>query len=138
MTRKARGSNAALVLQALKAADRPLSAYDLLDQLGPRGISSPVTIYRALERLVAEGRAHRLETLSAYIPGAAAGDALGEPTGFAICDGCGGVEPLLDADLPARLATEAAARRFTPHRVTVEVHGICDACSSGRRSGAPS
>lgn len=129
MKRNAKGLNEALVLEALKAADRPLSAYDLLERLSERGIASPVTIYRALERLVAAGSAHRLETLSAYI---AAGDAAGhagrEPAGFAICDDCGSVEPLVVPDLATRLAADAAARRFTPQRMTVEVHGRCGDC----------
>lgn len=135
--RSAKGTNADLVLRALRDAAAPLSAYDLLERLGPQGIVSPVTVYRALDRLIAEGSAHRLETLSAYIASPAAGTEGADPAGFAICDCCGSVEALVDPSLEARLAADAAARRFTPRRMTVEVHGVCADCGDGGREPGP-
>lgn len=129
--RSAKGSNASLVLRSLMEADRPLTAYDILDRLAPFGLGSPVTVYRALERLVADGKAHRLETLGAYIVVTPDDRSTTPPAGFAICDGCGGVELLVDPDLRARLVAGAAARRFTPRRLTVEVHGLCGDCRVG-------
>ena len=41
--------NQALVLERLEAANSPLSAYELLDQLREEGIKAPLQIYRALE-----------------------------------------------------------------------------------------
>lgn len=137
MRRTGRGSNAELVLQALRSSDRPLSAYDLLGRLAPRGLASPITIYRALDGLVSNGSAHRLETLNAYIAVAVEKAAGHDPAGFVICDDCGSVEPLVDPDLAARLAADAAACRFTPHRMTVEVQGLCGDCRGDLPESAP-
>ena len=55
------------VLRALRQAARPMTAYEILDVLGPFGISSPPTVYSALNRLLEDGLVHRLESINAYV-----------------------------------------------------------------------
>ncbi|MCS6758506.1 MAG: transcriptional repressor, partial [Candidatus Devosia euplotis] len=55
--------NQGLVLGALAHADTPLSAYQLLDALRADGLRAPLQVYRALDKLVERGLAHRLESL---------------------------------------------------------------------------
>ena len=59
-SRKARG-RVADILDALMASPRPLSAYDLIATIGPRVPASPPTIYRALKKLISDGKVHRIE-----------------------------------------------------------------------------
>ena len=60
--------NQNLVLGALTQATGPLSAYGILDQVRSDGIKAPLQIYRALDKLVEKGLAHRLESLNASLP----------------------------------------------------------------------
>lgn len=114
-----------LVLDALVQSERPLTAYQLLDRLRTAGLSSPPTLYRALERLIADGRAHRLETLHAFVA-CARGDLCGR-TAFAICRQCGRVDELSHDGLFA-LQVWADDQAFTVEKTTVELMGICACC----------
>ena len=51
----------------LAAAQKPLSAYDVIDALREDGRLAPPTVYRALQKLIDKGLAHRLETQNAYV-----------------------------------------------------------------------
>lgn len=115
------------VLALLSEAGRPLSAYDLLSRLRADGINAPPTVYRALERLIQEGLAHRIESLNAFV-------ACNQPhhrelAAFAICDHCGKVSELMDEDLEARLANVAARTGFHASKATVELRGHCADCA---------
>ena len=59
--------NQSLVFNALTRAPGPLSAYSLLDQLRDKGLRAPLQVYRALDKLVAFGMVHRLESLNAFV-----------------------------------------------------------------------
>ncbi|MGN4219982.1 Fur family transcriptional regulator, partial [Burkholderia gladioli] len=87
------------VLAALRQAAGPLSAYALLARLREQGFSAPAQVYRALERLTAQGLVHRLESLNAYLAcrqTAACGPGL---LAFAICDECGQVDEFVDPEV---------------------------------------
>lgn len=120
--------NQDLVLEVLKAAEAPLSAYAILDQLRAEGLRAPLQVYRALEKLMEFGMAHRLESLNAYV----ACSHRHRPGGlavFAICDDCGDVTEFQDDDIRERLAQRAAAEKFAFEHATVELHGLCRDCS---------
>ena len=92
------------ILSALSEAHRPLSAYDLLDRLRPTGVAAPLTVYRALDKLIASGRVHRIESLNAFVAcrkaehhHAADHNELRRAVAFTICDRCGTVEEFVDA-----------------------------------------
>jgi Fur family zinc uptake transcriptional regulator len=114
--------------ELLLRASAPVKAYDLISSYAVEGeaLAKPPTIYRALEFLTAQGLAHRIESLNAFL--ACRGDHGGETAQFLICDGCGHVEEL---ELGVQSsAIEAAQRRgFKTSRVVVEVHGACVDCS---------
>jgi Fur family transcriptional regulator, zinc uptake regulator len=56
------------VLEMVLAADGPVKAYDLLDQLkAEQPGAAPPTVYRALEFLLENHFIHRLETLNAFV-----------------------------------------------------------------------
>ena len=121
--------NQGLVLGTLQQADSPLSAYDILDRLRAEGLRAPLQIYRALEKLVEHGLAHRLESLNAFV---CCADARGHRSGltaFAICETCGRVDEFTDDVVKERLGAWAEANRFTADRTTVELRGKCAGCA---------
>lgn len=136
-----RRDTAALIATELAQGDRPLTAYELLEKLRPTGVFAPTTVYRALDKLLAAGKIHRIESLNAFVAcrsgehPPAAGEhahhhapAPRQTAAFAICDRCGAVEEFVDGALFAQLEDGLKARRFTPQSSAIEVHGICAAC----------
>ena len=51
------------VYNFLKKKNKPLSAYEILEELASQGITAPTTIYRALNKLVSNGLIHKIESL---------------------------------------------------------------------------
>ena len=118
-------------LEALQVADRPLTAYEVLEVLrADRPSAAPPTAYRALEKLISVGLAHRLESINAYVACCTRHEGEAAPV-FAICDDCGGVNELVDTDALRTLAARAKADGFAPHRSIVELHGRCAVCRKG-------
>ncbi|MGV8853821.1 MAG: Fur family transcriptional regulator [Devosia sp.] len=123
--------NQGLVLGALAHADTPLSAYQLLDTLRADGLKAPLQVYRALDKLVERGLAHRLESLNAFV---ACADEHCHRTGliaFAICSDCGKVDEFADGVIEERLGEWAAAEGFKVERTTMEIRGKCAVCVAG-------
>jgi Fur family transcriptional regulator, zinc uptake regulator len=115
------------VYRALQAAGTPMTAYQVLDAVRRHGISAPPTVYRALNRLVGEGLAHRLESINAYV-------ACAEPkhrhraAAFAICSDCGTIEEMVDLEMLKRLQASAIRRGFRINDTTIELRGQCAGC----------
>ena len=125
--------NHEVVFAALRKTGRPLTAYELLDRLRPQGVSAPPTIYRALDRLINDGRAHRLESLNAFV--ACVHPHHGASAMFSICDDCGAAEEFADTSVNKRIAGWAKGTGFTLNRVILEIHGKCNGCASDRKPG---
>jgi Fur family zinc uptake transcriptional regulator len=122
--------NQHLVLGALSAATGPLSAYGILDRVREDGIRAPLQIYRALDKLVQLGLAHRLESLNAFVACAHAHAAHQGLAAFAICESCGRVDEFADDVVEARLAAWSEGTGFATERTTIEIRGHCKACAA--------
>jgi Fur family zinc uptake transcriptional regulator len=121
------------VLRLLCAADRPVTAYELLDQL--RDIvknPAPPTVYRALDFLLEQGLVHKLESLHAYV-GCTHPDHP-HASQFLICDDCGEVTEVEDASVADSLRAAGQARGFRTKRPIVEVLGTCAQCDAKREA----
>jgi len=117
------------VLALILASGEPVGAYALLDRLKlARANAAPVTVYRALEFLLAHGLIHKVERLNAFI-GCIEQGGHAHAVQFLICSRCGGVSEIEDAGIEAAVASASAAAGFRPGRVTVEVEGSCSNCS---------
>lgn len=117
--------NQRLVLDAVSASTQPQSAYDILDRLRPQGFKAPLQVYRALDKLLAKGLVHRLESLSAFI---ACQHPKGEgksATVFMICDECGSVSERTDSCISGDLAKLAKADGFNVTHSNIEIRGRC-------------
>ena len=117
------------VLQALAATHQPIGAYELIERLeGADGRRpAPITIYRALDFLLEQGFAHRIESRNAFI--ACAHDHKdGGVMMFLICESCGTVGEA-ESDAVGKALAEAAGRiGFQPRGQVVEIAGICAHC----------
>lgn len=116
------------IAAALRQASRPLGAYDLIDLLRDQGVTAPTMVYRSLNRLIAAGLAHRLESVNAFVPCTQTcrhGIAV-----FAICDSCGTVTEFQDKVVAGRLIAWARAAGFDARLTSLELRGRC--CTCGR------
>jgi Fur family zinc uptake transcriptional regulator len=123
-----------LVLEILLRSPRPLGAYGILRAVRrtvPR--AAPPTVYRALEFLLTQGLAHKLETLHAYV--GCEHPCHPHASQFLICTECGAVRELEDPLVFRSLDVVAAASGFTADRRIVEVTGTCARCAGGRGDG---
>jgi Fur family zinc uptake transcriptional regulator len=116
----------------LAQAEKPLSAYDVIDALRDHGRVAPPTVYRALQKLIDEGLAHRLESQNAYVACRDIGVSCGHRhrAGFMICRQCGRTLEFGDEEIERLLSRAAARSGFTAERVAVEIQGLCEACSN--------
>ena len=141
MANRKGAQHATNIMGALNEASRPLSAYDLLDRLRPTGVAAPLTVYRALDKLIASGQVHRVESLNAFVA-CRSGEHHHEHGGedktapsrrsvaFAICDRCGTVDEFHDTKLFERLDRGLGKMNFSPRTSAIEVHGLCGDCAS--------
>lgn len=116
------------VLEALLAGHRPVGAYEIMERLaetGPR--PAPITVYRALDFLLAQGLAHRLASRTAFIA-CIRNHAEGDTVVFLICDQCGAVGEAPSAAIKASLNEAAAQAGFAPRIPVIEVTGLCGHC----------
>jgi Fur family zinc uptake transcriptional regulator len=117
------------VLGLIARSERPLKAYELLDQLREsRDCAAPPTIYRALDFLLANGFIHKLESINAFV-GCHHPRASQHAAPFLICDRCHVAVELEDAAIVRQLEAQANTLGFVPHAQTLEVHGLCARCS---------
>ena len=117
------------VLHILKDAAAPMTAYEVLDAARKHGITAPPTVYRALKRLIGEGRVHRLESINAYVVCTDAHPTHGTAV-FAICNECGHVDEISETGMLKRLAATAAAHGFKVEHAVIELRGHCAACAA--------
>jgi Fur family zinc uptake transcriptional regulator len=79
--------------------------------------------------LVDEGRAHRLESINAYVA-CSHGHHANAAAVIAICSGCGGVNELPEDRLIEELKSAAGSRGFQIDRTVIELTGHCARCAS--------
>lgn len=119
-----------LIFSALRESGRPVSAYEIIDQLRDQATLAPQTVYRALDRLIAQGSAHRLESLNAFVA-CCQSDHQHEGTAvFAICDDCGTVSEFAEPRAVDALSAWAKRNKYAVRAMTLELRGRCAACTS--------
>ena len=116
------------ILRVLRSSDTPMTAYQVLEELqGEEPDIAPPTVYRALSALTEQGRAHRLESIKAFVP-CRCDHAKSLPV-LAICEDCGLVDEHDGGALLPKLTAMVARNNFKPERHIVEIHGRCGNCS---------
>lgn len=118
------------VLSLICQSHKPAGAYQLLADLSRlRGeAAAPPTVYRALDFLVEQGLAHKIDSLNAFVACYTAG----KPHRglFLICDKCQEVQEVTDRKAADALSSVAMQAGFETARSIVELHGRCNACKA--------
>ena len=115
------------VLEILLQDHRALGAYTILDRLRDDGFGSqPTVAYRALDFLVSNGLAHKIERLNAFI--ACAHTNHSHTPAFMICRLCDAVAEAQSSTARGALRDAARATGFRIERTVVEAEGICPSC----------
>lgn len=122
--------NERLVLDALSANDGPMKAYQLLEALKDHGIKAPMTVYRALDRLEAKGKIHKLDAINAFM--ICNHDTPHAVQIFLVCTSCDKVSEVADQgsqifDMDA-IRNVAAPHQFGAQGARIEIRGPCQAC----------
>lgn len=120
------------VLVALAADHAPAGAYEVIERLSAGGgrPPAPITVYRALDFLLAHGLAHRIESRNAYVACSHDHEAhTDEPVVFLICEDCGAVGEAGSSAFAGALDELAHASGFTPRAPVIEVAGRCSHCA---------
>ncbi len=114
------------VFEILQSQHKAMGAYDILEILQKEGLGSqPPVAYRALDFLVGNGFAHKIEGLNAFIACSHPGD--NHIPAFLICRKCARVaetDPQTNA-----LRRQASDAGFSIEHTVVEAMGVCPDCS---------
>lgn len=118
-------------LEILLEAHTALGAYDLLNRLQDEGLGThPPVAYRALDFLVAQGLAHKIEHLNAYVACAHPED--GHAPVFLICEACKTVSETMAPQNSHSLTQAAQKSGFKITRMVVEAQGLCPSCQEAQ------
>ena len=116
------------VLEIVAASHAAIGAYEIIDRLG-RQRPAPISVYRALDFLIAQRLVHRLASRNAYVPCSAPRAA--HEAQFLICEQCGAIGELCDEAVESAIAEAAQTAGFTVATPLIEVAGLCAHCSRG-------
>jgi Fur family ferric uptake transcriptional regulator len=130
-----RSSKRDRVLEVFLRQQGHVSADDLFDRVRRESAGiGRATVYRTLQWLVDAGIARKVdfgEGRSRFEP------SYRHPRHFhLICTSCHSSSEFLSSDVESLLEEIAAARHFTTKQATVQIHGVCEQCSTGRQTPA--
>jgi Fur family zinc uptake transcriptional regulator len=121
------------VFEEIAASHEALGAYEVLDRLAAKGPRlAPISVYRAIEALLAAGAVHRLESRNAFFACHAA-HAPDRDQLILVCEHCGRVAEIADESVFVAIAGAVERASFTPRRTVAEVSGECSDCRDRQR-----
>ena len=120
--------NQALVLNVLTSSSRIMTAYEILNQLQSHGVNAPLTVYRALNSLIEQGKVHRIESLNGFI---ACNTSHNKPhtSCFVLCSNCDASEEIADLRINNVVQEWCENLTFSLSKQTIEITGLCKACN---------
>lgn len=117
------------VFTQIAASHHAVGAYDIIDKLGQQGTRlAPVSVYRAIEALIAAGVVHRLESANAYFACHAA-HASERQHVILSCSTCGTISEVDAVPVFAAIESLARTHQFAPLSRIVEIAGRCGPCT---------
>jgi Fur family zinc uptake transcriptional regulator len=131
------------VLDVLLASHVPVSAYEIMDRIGAHARRpSPISVYRALDFLVANRFVHRIESRNAFLAcahehGETAGDGREPKLVFLLCEACGAAAEAEPPRLAAVIEDIADRAGFAVTAAVLEVRGLCARCQAEGRTARP-
>ena len=118
--------NQRIVLSLLQDSGEPLKAYFILDSLKKEGLSSPLQVYRALDKLVELGKIHKVESLNSFI--ICNNSNCASNTAFTICERCGKVKEIKNNNLTEGVNELVRENKLNITRYNLEFYVVCKTC----------
>ena len=116
------------VLEILLQKNTAIGAYEILDLLREAGFKNqPPVAYRALEFLVQNGFAHKIEQLNSFIGCTHPGK--DHSPAFMICRNCDSVSEEEALTRNFSVSQIAAKAGFTVEKAVIEARGLCHSCA---------
>lgn len=117
------------VMEILLEQHRAMPAYEILDVLREEGLGSqPPVVYRALEFLIKNGFAHKIERCNAFTACMHVGQ--NHVPAFLICTICDAVVETESAVSKDVLGNAALETNFVIDRIVLEAEGKCPKCQA--------
>lgn len=117
-----------LVLNVLRKAKEPLSAYTLLEKLKNSGINSAPIIYRALDALMNQGAVHKIKELGAFVACDCTKGHKHALSVLTVCGSCKEVNELHDHTVIHQLENLRKQGVRLLDRAVIELPITCHAC----------
>lgn len=117
------------VLAALRRANRPLGAYELLERLRSEGFGAATQIYRALDPLLEQDLVHRIESVKGYVASSCPDECQHSHMAFTVCDICGRHDEFATEEVEDMITAGVDKAGFVPASTTIELHGACPDCA---------
>ena len=119
------------VFQEIARSHRAVGAYEVLDRLAAKGERlAPISVYRAIDALVAAGLVHRFESRNAFFACHAGHEMRQLILAF---ETCGNVAEVGGDKVFAAIDSVAGAAAFSAKGAVVEVWGLCTTCAGEPR-----
>ena len=122
--------NQQIIFDLIDKSSEPLKAYSILFNVQKKGIKAPLQVYRALDKLVAIGKIHKIESRNAFIACQNSSCQISKATAFSICESCEQVSEISNTKLSKYLSNFAddTGMKFTKYNL--EFFGLCKKCKS--------
>ena len=120
--------NQQAVLSLLENSKEPLKAYTILFDIKIKGIKAPTQVYRALDKLIENGKVHKIESKNSYIACNNVNCSSQSSTSFLICEECDIVIELEKNNSSSYFSklTEKFDFKYSEHNL--EIYGYCKSC----------
>jgi Fur family transcriptional regulator, zinc uptake regulator len=126
------------VFVEIAGSHHAVGAYDVLERLAKTGDRlAPISVYRAIDALLAAGCIHRLESRNAFFA-CHTGEAHTRKPVVLVCGLCGRVAEMAGDDVLDALDRLLAAHQFQAEQTVVEVTGTCGDCRATDGARQPS
>mgnify|MGYP003312047004 FL=1 len=120
--------NQKIIFDLIDKSSEPLKAYSILFNVQKKGIKAPLQVYRALDKLVAIGKIHKIESRNAFIACQNSSCQISKATAFSICESCEQVSEISNTKLSKYLSNFADEAGMKFSKYNLEFFGLCKKC----------
>ena len=120
--------NQQIIFDLIDKSSEPLKAYSILFNVQKKGIKAPLQVYRALDKLVAIGKIHKIESRNAFIACQNSSCQISKATAFSICESCEQVSEISNTKLSKYLSNIADEAGMKFSKYNLEFFGLCKKC----------
>ena len=130
MQKQELSKNQQIIFDLIKKSNEPLKAYSILSNVQKKGIKAPLQVYRALDKLVAIGKIHKIESKNAFMACQNSKCQVAKATAFSICENCEKVSEIKNSKLFEYLKDFNDKSGMKYKKYNLEFFGVCNECTA--------